>query len=69
MISVHLPIPVVFRLYGRISPHPGEIPRLVKVELHYTGGVVLCSSCKCEIRGQRLLLEDEISPLSPGSGK
>ena len=58
---------MVFRLYGKISPHPGEIPPLVRWD--FTIPVVLRSSCKREMKIQRILLEGGISPLSPGSGK
>ena len=66
-ISFHLTIPVVFRLYGKISPHPGEIPPLVRWD--FTIPVVLRSSCKRELKIQRILLEGGISPLSPVSGR
>ena len=65
--SIHLIIPVVFRLYGKISPHLGEIPPLVRWD--FTIPVVLCSSCKREMKEQRILLEGGISPLSTGPGK
>ena len=66
-MSFHLTIPVVFRLYGKISPHPGEIPPLVRRD--FTIPVVLRSSCKHEMKIQRILLDGGISPLSPGSGR
>ena len=57
MISIHFSIPVVFRLYGNMSPHPGEIPPLVRWDFTIT--VVLRSSCKLEMKIQRILLEVE----------
>ena len=64
--SIHLTIPVVFRLYGKISPHLGEIPPLLRWD--FTIPVVLRSSCKREMKEQRILLEGGISPLSTGPG-
>ena len=65
--SIHLTISVVFRLYGKFLPHPGEIPPLVRWD--FTIPVVLRSSCKREMKIQRILWEGGISPLSPGLGK
>ena len=67
IISIYLTIPVVFRLYGKISPHSGEIPPLVRWD--FTIPVVLRSSCKRKMKIQRILWEGGISPLSPGSGR
>ena len=44
----HLTIPTVFRLYGKISPHLGETPPLVRLD--FTIPVVLWSSCKSEMK-------------------
>ena len=67
IISIHLTIPVVFRLYGKISPHPGEIPPLVRWD--FTLPVVISSSCKRKMKKERFLSEGGIPPLSPGPGK
>ena len=67
MTSFHLTIAVIGRLYGKISPYPGEISPLVRWD--FTLPVVLRSSCKREMKIQRSILEGGISPLSPGSGK
>ena len=61
------PIPVVFRLYGKTSDRSGEIPSLVR--WNFTIPVVLRSSCKHEMKEQRILLESGISPISPRLGK
>ena len=67
MILIRLTMPMVFCLYGQISPHPGEIPPLVRWD--FTIPVVLRLSCKREMKEQRILLAGGISPLSTGSGK
>ena len=65
--SIHLTIPVVFRLYGKISPHLGEIPPPARWD--FTIPVVFRSSCKREMKEQRILLGGGISPFSTGPGK
>ena len=41
---IHLNKPVVFRLYGKISPHSCEVPPIVRWD--FTLPVALPSSCK-----------------------